>query len=633
MRETALGLAARGFEVFPITAGAKSPPLVREWQHVATSDVVQVGAWWTQWPDANVGIHCDGLVVIDVDPKSGGNESLAALEQEIQLEATYEVATPSGGTHIYYRLPPAVTVRNGVSVLGAGLDIRTTAGYVLGAGSRTAAGGYDVVCDDPIAEVDPAILARLTAVPPKPERPASADPIVTDPDVAVSRALAFLETYPVAVQGHGGDAHTYKAVCRIRDFGVPQERAIEALEEWNSRCVPPWPHADDPEGKDLETKIRNAYRYAQEPAGSWTPEAAGFDFVPESTPEGDVPAESQTETPTPTEPAVEMLHPADVVHSDVLKTEYLVKRVLEKQSNAVLFGKWNVGKTFVVLDMAASIAIGVPWFGNRVKQGRVLYLGYEGIRAMKKRMLALREKYPQLKDRSVPFRWAPLHHPLTGDAGKAEMRLVIREFKRQHGGPPDLVIIDPLMNALGGDDSDAELMGKLNTYVSSLMRVEKCTVLRVHHTGHGSEERARGHSSLPAGIDTEIRVDQDHISLTKQRDDVRKQFDFDLTEVTVGTDQDGEPVTTMVVEHLEDNPCSGKLTRTLRELMKALVTRYGDGATVGATAVSDCCPEHMPADQKRKLRDDLVRKQYLIPEDQKFKIVAAGPAPQFDVEK
>jgi hypothetical protein len=263
----------------------------------------------------------------------------------------------------------------------------------------------------------------------------------------------------------------------------------------------------------------------------------------------------------------------------------------------------------------------------------VLYLGYEGIRAMKKRMLALREKYPQLKDRKVPFRWAPLHHPLTDDAGMAELRLVIKAFKDKHGGAPDLVIIDPLMNALGGDDSDADLMGKLNRRVSSLMRVEKCTVLRVHHTGHGSEERARGHSSLPAGIDTEIRVDRDHISLTKQRDDVLKQFDFDLTEVTVGTDQDGEPVTTMVVEHLEDNPCSGKLTRTLRELMNALVTRYGDGSTVSATEIGDCCPEHLPADQKRKLRDDLVRKQYLIPDDKKFKIVAAGPAPQFDVEK
>jgi hypothetical protein len=155
-------------------------------------------------------------------------------------------------------------------------------------------------------------------------------------------------------------------------------------------------------------------------------------------------------------------------------------------------------------------------------------------------------------------------------------------------------------------------------------------VLRVHHTGHGSEERARGHSSLPAMVDTEIRVDKDSVSLTKQRDDTLKGFDFILNEVTVGTDQDGEAVTTMIVEFVEDNPCSGKLTRTLRELLDALVARHGDGGEVKATQIGDCCPEHMPAEQKRKVRDALVRKQYLLVEGEKFKICAAGPAAQFN---
>jgi hypothetical protein len=624
MRETALGLAARGFHVFPITAGAKAPPLIPSWQTKATSDPAIVEAWWAYWPDANVGIHCDGLVVIDVDPKNGGRESLAALEQEITLEATYEVETPSGGTHIYYRLPAGAAVRNGVSVLGAGIDIRTTSGYVVASGSRTAAGEYRVVADEDIAEVDPAILSRLTAVPPKPERPADADPIVTNPDAAIARAHSFLEAHPVAVQGQGGDHHTFKTICRIRDFGVPQARALEALADWNSRCVPPWDQGE------LETKIANAYKYAQEPAGSWTPEAAGFDVIPQEEVPTPKPSESGGE---PTEPADDLLHPADVRHEDVLQNKYIIKRVLDQQSNAMLFGTWNVGKTFVVLDMAASVACGLPWFGCKVKQGRVLYVGYEGIIAMRKRMIALREKYPALKNKATPFRWAAMTAPITDDAGWMQLKKIIARFKTLHGGAPDLVIIDPLADALGGDDSNPDLIAVLKRRLASMRRVEKCASLAVHHTGHSNEERARGHSSLPAGIDTNIRVDRDHISMMKQRDDVKKQFDFDLKEVTVGIDQDGESVTTMIVEQLDDNPTSGKLTRTLRELMDALVMRHGDGATVTATDVSDCCPESMAADQKRKCRDDLVRKQYLIPEDKKFRIVAAGPAPQFEEVK
>lgn len=625
MRETALGLAARGFKVFPIRAGEKSPPLIPAWQDHATTDATTVAGWWTKWPQANVGIHCDGLVVIDVDPKNGGNESLVELKKEIKLEKTYAVRTPSGGTHIYYRSGD-ILVRNAVHALGRGIDVRTTAGYVVGAGSRTAAGAYVAVLDAPLARVSDAVVAKLGAR--KAERKEQAPPVETYVETAMARAFSFLETHPVAVQGQGGDHHTYSTICRVRDFGVPQERAAEALADWNARCCPAW------DGGELETKIANAYTYAQDPAGMLTAEAMGFEIIPGSESQGEPQEQSeqqseQSEQSQQSAPE-EMLHPADVVHDDVLRSQYLIKKVLDKQSNAMLFGKWNVGKTFVVLDMAACIACGLPWFGQRVTQGKVLYLGYEGVRAMKKRMIALRGKYPQLKDKKVPFRWAAMRGAITEDAGFAELKRLIKLFKSLHGGAPDLVIIDPLMNAITGDDSDAKEMGTLNRRVASVMRTEKCTVLRVHHVGHGAGDRARGHSSLPAGVDTNIRVDGDHIAMTKQRDDVLKAFDYTLNEVPVGIDQDGEAVTTMVVEHIEDNPASGKLTRTPRLVMDALILRYGDGKNVAATAINDCCPEEMHAEEKRRLRDTLVKKQYLIPDGKEFTINAAGPAPQFN---
>src|SRR5438270_9266970 len=93
----------------------------------------------------------------------------------------------------------------------------------------------------------------------------------------------------------------------------------------------------------------------------------------------------------------------------------------------------------------------------------------------------------------------------------------------------------------------------LNRRVSELMEKQKCTVLRVHHSGHGNQERARGHSSLPAGVDTEIRVTEQEITLTKQRDDVRSGFYFNLDVVTLGKDNDGDPVTTCVVVQIEEN--------------------------------------------------------------------------------
>lgn len=615
MLETALALAARGFKVFPITPGAKTPPLVKGWQHVATTDEAQVRSWWTQWPQANVGIHCDGLLVIDVDPKKGGYESLSALEQEVFLDATYEVETPSGGRHIYYRT--ATPARNGVDVLGAGVDIRSTNGYVLGAGSRTSAGAYVVCADEPIAD-SPAGLQDRCAV-----RDSALSEIrdddrahATDADAAVARAVDFLRVHPVAIEGQGGDLHTYRTVCRIRDFGVPEERAAEALKEWNKRCEPPWPV------EDLAVKIANAYAYAQNTAGKLTPEALGFEIIPGA-------AVDTLEKPPRDIPPVTLLHPSDVTLDEILTNEYLIKGVMERQSNAVLFGHWNVGKTFVVLDMAASIACGQKWFGKLVRQGRVLYLGYEGVRAMKKRIYALREKYPALRDPATPFAWHPLRVALTKPEGVAELSAVLKAYAERHGGAPDLIVIDPLANALGGDDADAQLMGALNECVAAIIQKQRCTVLRVHHSGHGNQERARGHSSLPAGVDTEIRVTEGEIALTKQRDDVRGKFSFRLKITDVGIDSDGDKISTCVVEHIEDNPMAPELTRPQQELLDALLELRGDGGTVSKTDIRDNTQGATP-EQRRELIRVLERKQYLRAEGTGWILCERGPMQIFD---
>ena len=622
MRETALALARRGFKVFPIRAGAKAPPLISAWQTAATSAEAQVESWWTQWPQANVGIHTEGLLVIDVDPKKGGYEALdqlhAALAEEdgYGLDATYEVETPSGGRHIYYR--SVEPLRNGVDILGPGLDVRTLNGYVVAPGSRTAAGEYRVVVDEPICDAAPELVARCrTSPPPAPDRPQV--PISTDADAAVARALEFLRLHPVAVEGQGGDHHTYRTVCRIRDFGVPEDRALEALGDWNSRCNPPW------EYDELTRKIENAYTYAQDAPGKLTPEALGFEVVEEA-------RTGNEDDRTENENTRELMHPADVVLDDVLKTEYLIKGVLERQSNAVLFGHWNVGKTFMVLDMAASIACGLPWFGKRVKAGRVLYLGYEGLRAMKKRLSALRDKYPMLNDRTTPFRYEGLTAPLTRPEGVKEFGAVLAAFARLHGGAPDLIIIDPLANALGGDDSDAMLMGALNELVAVTIKRQHCTVMRVHHSGHGNQDRARGHSSLPAGVDTEIQVTEQEVKLTKQRDDVRGTLFFKLDVVKLGTDADGDPVTTCIVQQIEDNPLSPELSRPQREVLDALLRMRGEGGRVTKTEVNDQMPASYTATQKREMLRALETKQYLRSEGKGFVICERGPAAMFDEE-
>src|SRR5262249_44840541 len=46
----------------------------------ATTDFEKVRHWWMLKADANVALRLDGYMVVDVDPRHGGDKSLAALE-------------------------------------------------------------------------------------------------------------------------------------------------------------------------------------------------------------------------------------------------------------------------------------------------------------------------------------------------------------------------------------------------------------------------------------------------------------------------------------------------------------------------------------------------------------------------
>lgn len=78
----------------------------------------------------------------------------------------------------------------------------------------------------------------------------------------VARARAYLRSVPPAVQGEGGDAHTFRVCCRVvRGFALDDDEAMSALSEWNARCEPPWTE------RELLGKLEHARRYGREPFG------------------------------------------------------------------------------------------------------------------------------------------------------------------------------------------------------------------------------------------------------------------------------------------------------------------------------------------------------------------------------
>jgi putative DNA primase/helicase len=142
----------------------------------ATDDFTTVVEWLLMQPEANWGIATgqgSGLVVLDIDPRHGGEESLLALTAQYgRLPETLEVLTGGGGRHLYFRYPDGVDVRNSAGALGPGLDIRGEGGYVVAPPSIHISGGIyqwddmsDPENDEPVDLPD--WLLELISVPPK----------------------------------------------------------------------------------------------------------------------------------------------------------------------------------------------------------------------------------------------------------------------------------------------------------------------------------------------------------------------------------------------------------------------------------------------------------------------------------
>jgi len=107
----------------------------------ASSDETTISAWWERWPDSNLGIVPDPrIAVLDVDPRNGGDDSLADLERDYgRLPTTAAVATGGGGRHFYFRLPEGeFRKRPGFR---PGLDLLIGTSYVIAPPSVHASGG------------------------------------------------------------------------------------------------------------------------------------------------------------------------------------------------------------------------------------------------------------------------------------------------------------------------------------------------------------------------------------------------------------------------------------------------------------------------------------------------------------
>lgn len=232
----------------------------------------------------------------------------------------------------------------------------------------------------------------------------------------------------------------------------------------------------------------------------------------------------------------------------------LIRGILDLESASWLIGKPGSYKSFLAIDWAGHVALGMDWHGCRIHQGKVVYLVAEGSRGIVKRKKAFEAKYGSLGDRvlflPVPIQVHDEHTRFTGRPGR-EWRTLIKACQQVE---PVLVVLDTQARITTGlEENSAKETGFLVKAVDELKAATRACILVVHHIGRNGQD-ARGSSAIDAAQDTEVRIDKQKnlravISLDKQKEGPDDgTWHLELCPVAVGVDDEGEEINSLYIK-------------------------------------------------------------------------------------
>lgn len=461
MLDHALEYARRGWLVIPLhsiengactcrrhcTSPGKHPRTLNGLKSGTTNENV-IREWWDLWPRANIGIVTgsgSGILVLDVDAKRsvdiGGAlipEGEAALEDAERLYGalpeTLSAVTGSGGRHVVFRYPPDGEYRNRAGLLPS-IDVRADGGYIVAPPSMHASGHAYAWANNAQPAPAPGWLLDLIRGP------------------GISRATT--SSTEVIPQGQR-NTELYRVACRLRGEGLEEPDILLRLEGENAaRCQPPLDH------EELRVIAHSASRHEiNEPPPIWDLPESPVHAIPEG-------ADLATSL-------------SDLLRNPPAAPEAVVEGLIFAGTGCIIAGPPGIGKTWISLDLALSVASGQPFLDRfKTTQGPVLIIDEEG------HAYGNYSRFSMLvngKDLRVPISDIDLRLAigkgirLDTDTGISTVRRLVERYR------PSLVIADALVRFHGSDENSSSDMARFFAISKTLMANYGCAVCFVHHT-------------------------------------------------------------------------------------------------------------------------------------------------------
>ena len=280
---------------------------------------------------------------------------------------------------------------------------------------------------------------------------------------------------------------------------------------------------------------------------------------------------------------------------------YFVKGIIAPREMSVWYGQPGSGKSFEMLYISYAIAQGKAVLDKRVQQAPVLYLALEATTGITKRIRAL------VQDQGICADFHYIAEPInfSDDAMNANLIAAIEHFGVK------VLVIDTMARALqGGDENSSQHMGAFINAVDEIKNKTGCHVAIVHHSGKNDSAGMRGHSSLLGATDVAVEINgktgETHTAkIVKNKEDVSGTvFGFNLNVVELGLDEDGDPVTTCLVEETEA-PAKKSDNEKLTPMQKGYLQDIENLMAGDATNVQTVTPHAGMRPQKCITREQL----------------------------
>lgn len=479
--DAALRYAELGYRVFPCVPGGKTP-LTTNGFHDAATDPEQIERWWTANPSANIGLATEGLLVVDVDGRD--NPWLSDQpERRLDLAAAPTSMTPRGGRHHVFRQPEGQAWRSTAGKLAERVDTRANGGYIVVPPSVMADGlvyewvnGLELdVSQDRLPE-PPAWLAAHFG-----------------PGSPTSATVASVSTGTNEIRSGARNATLARLAGSMRRVGMSRAEISAALQQVNAdRCIPPMLPVE------VARIAKNIARYEPDQIATAMAEGAWEQLL----------ASEQVAQP---------LSLFDLVHDYPGLRPPIIHGLLRRGETMNVIAASKQGKSWLVTDLALSIATGRSWLGTfDTVPGNVLIID--------------NELHRETSAHRIP-KVAEARGIALDDVGRKlfvqnlrgqlkDIRSLGNYFRSLEKGRFQAIILDAFYRFMPSDtdENDNGAMATIYNHIDNYADLLGCSFVLIHHTSKGNQS-SKAVTDVGAGAGSQSRATDTHLVLRPHEED------------------------------------------------------------------------------------------------------------------